>query len=99
LKNLEKMVDTTDFLVYNELTKSKKHNVTIFHSIMKSKSFSAAKRMVSCSPSLIRWAKETRARNERRYYANKLKNNLDEEDFDIKPKASHKPGFWAWIIS
>ena len=65
---------------------------------MKSKSFSDAKRIVSCSPGLIKWAKETRARGERRYTKIKLK-NIDTDDFDIMPKASHKPGFWAWIIS
>jgi len=64
---------------------------------MKSKSFSDAKRMVSCSPGLIKWAKETRARGERRYTKTQLK-NIDT-DFDILPKASYKPGFWAWIIS
>jgi len=64
---------------------------------MKSKSFGKSKRRVRSSPDLIKWVKETRARGERRYYVNKLKNGA-EEDFDIKPRSKHKPGFWAWLL-
>lgn len=61
--------------------------------------FSKARR--DCSIEKVRWAKQRRSQIERRNCKNKLHMiDIDNtDDFDIKPLAQTKSGYWAWVLT